>query len=71
MTFKELLKEKDMTASRLSRKIGVSKWTVGNWIHGNSSPQTAIVLYKVAQALEVDVQTVVNSLACSKAIKAV
>lgn len=61
MTFKELLKEKDMTASRLSRAIGVTKWTVGNWIHGTSMPRNAWTLVNIAKALDVDLKTLTDT----------
>lgn len=62
MTFKELLKSKDMTASRLSRKIGVSRESVGNWVHGRNVPKNILIIEKIATALETDVETVLNSL---------
>ena len=60
MSFKELLKSKDMTAARLSRKIGVARWTVGNWIHGRNAPQSILTVGKIAKALETDVETIIN-----------
>ena len=44
MSFKELLKSKDMTAARLSRKIGVTKETVGNWVHGRNIPKNVLTI---------------------------
>lgn len=60
MSFKELLKSKDMTAARLSRKIGVTKETVGNWVHGRNIPKNVLTIVKIAKALEVDVYMVIN-----------
>jgi transcriptional regulator with XRE-family HTH domain len=57
MTFKELLKEKDCTASRLSRAIGVSRTAVGLWVHGESVPSIDTAL-KIAKVLNVPVDTV-------------
>ena len=62
MSFKELLKSKDMTAARLSRKIGVTKETVGNWVHGRSTPQNILTFSEIAKALGTDIATVVDSL---------
>ena len=62
MSFKELLKSKDMTATRLSRKIGVTKETVGNWVHGRNTPQSVLTVCKIAKALETDFETVINCL---------
>lgn len=60
MSFKELLKSKDMTAARLSRKIGVTKETVGNWVHGRNTPQNVLTVGKIAKALETDFETILN-----------
>ncbi len=60
MSFKELLKSKDMTAARLSRKIGVTKETVGNWVHGRNAPQNVLIVGKIAKALETDFETILN-----------
>lgn len=60
MSFKELLKSKDMTAARLSRKIGVTKETVGNWVHGRNIPQNVLTVGKIAKALETDFETILN-----------
>ena len=60
MSFKELLKSKDMTAARLSRKIGVTKETVRNWVHGRNTPQNVLTVGKIAKALETDFETILN-----------
>ena len=57
MTFKELLKEKDCTASRLSRAIGVAHQTVSLWKNGKSVPSIDNAL-KIAKVLNVPVDTV-------------
>ena len=62
MSFRTLLKENDITAARLSRKIGVTKETVSNWCRGKNKPQNIVVINKIATALETDVQTVINCL---------
>ena len=60
MSFKELLKSKDMTAARLSRKIGVTRWTVCNWVNGRNTPQNVLTVGKIAKALETDFETILN-----------
>lgn len=60
MSFKELLKSKDMTAARLSRKIGVTRWTVCNWVNGRNAPQNVLIVGKIAKALETDFETILN-----------
>ena len=62
MTFRELLKSKDMTASRLSRKIGVSRNAVHYWAHGVTIPKEVLTVRHIAQALDTDMDTVLNSL---------
>lgn len=57
MTFKELLKEQDCTASRLSRAIGVSRTAVGLWVNGENVPSIDTAL-KIAKVLNVPVETV-------------
>ena len=57
MTFKELLKEKDCTASRLARALGVTVQTVGLWKKGKNVPNIENA-FKIAHVLNVPVDTV-------------
>lgn len=57
MTFKELLKERDVSAAQLSRWIGVSKTTITNWKDGKCSPAIKYVV-KIAERLAVSTETV-------------
>lgn len=66
MTFKELLKIKDMTASRLSRKIGKSEYTVYGWVHGRNYPKSANTIQAVAEALEETPEKVIDCLLASR-----
>lgn len=50
---KKLLKEKDITASQLSRSSGVPVQTISNWLSGQS-PRSITQLKTVADLLGVD-----------------
>jgi len=49
---KKLLKEKDLTAAQLSRRTGVPKNTLSDWLSGNS-PRDITQVKTVAEALGV------------------
>ena len=57
MTFREMLKNADCSASRLARAIGVSRQTVCNWQDGKNAPNIADS-QKIAQVLGVPLETV-------------
>ena len=57
MTFREMLKNADCSASRLARAIGVSRQTVCNWQDGKSAPNIADS-QKIAKVLGVPLETV-------------
>ena len=59
MTFRELLKSKDMTVARLARTIKVSGRTAYNWTYGKLPSTKYIPL--IAKALDVNVKTVMNT----------
>lgn len=50
MTFKELLKEKDIHGAQLARKVGVKRCTVSRWTRGEMRPKIEEIL-KISQAL--------------------
>ena len=57
MTFKELLKANDMSASRLARTIGVRTETVCHWVRGRSVPNV-IMERAISKALGVPIHVV-------------
>lgn len=59
MTLKELLKEKDLTAAWLSRRVGVSSAAVGMWVNGETMPGI-IHARKIAKALNVTTDEVID-----------
>jgi len=62
MSFAELLKSKDMTAARLSRRLHVTRETVGNWVHGRNAPSSVFTLSAIAKELNVSMEEVINCL---------
>ena len=60
MTFKELLKSKDMTVARLARTIKVNGRTVYNWTTYGKTPSTRYIPL-IAKALDVNVKTVLSA----------
>ena len=60
MKFKELLKEKDLHASQLARRINVSAGAVWKWCNDKSKPDVSYIT-KIANVLGVSSETV---LAC-------
>lgn len=59
MTFKELLKKKDISAARLSRILGYNRFMVSGWCRGISKPRIEI-LPKLAETLGISIDEVVN-----------
>lgn len=62
MKFKQLLKEKDITASQLARRLNISVAVVWKWCNDKSRPDI-IYVPEIANILRVSVETV---LACWK-----
>lgn len=60
MNFKEFLKRKDLTASQLARRLGVSVAVVWKWTNNRSEPKAAYIS-QIAKVLNVPVEQV---LAC-------
>lgn len=64
MSFKENLKfeleYQDIQLKELAAKTGISKNTLGNYLTGHNSLPTADNAVKIAQALEVSVEYLVN-----------
>jgi DNA-binding XRE family transcriptional regulator len=57
MTFRELLKSCDCTASRLARAVGVSRQAVQFWIDGTTVPSVDKAA-KIAEVLGVKLERV-------------
>ena len=58
MEFKELLESKDMTASRLSRILGLSRSAVSAWVSGRTEPNLT-TLVQISQTLDVGIEELV------------
>ena len=59
MTFRELLKASDCTASRLARALGVSRTIVSYWADGRSVP-SVVTAARIADVLNVPIEKVVK-----------
>ena len=59
MTFRELLKENDMSCARLARKIGVSRSLVSLWAKGKSRPKLELVPV-LAELFSVSAEDIIN-----------
>lgn len=59
MTFKELLREKDIHGAQLARKIGCSRASISAWTLGKSTPRLEYCRL-IATALGISVNEVVN-----------
>ena len=57
MKLKQLLKEKDITASQLARRLGVSVGVVWKWCNDKSKPDVTHIP-KIASILGVSLETV-------------
>lgn len=61
MTFKELLKKKDIHGAQLARRLGCHRSVVSNWCRGVNRPPLDTVP-KIATVLGVTIEEVVVSL---------
>ena len=61
MTFKELLKAKDIHGAQLARRLGCHRSVVSNWCRGVSCPPIDIVP-QIAAILDISIEEVVVSL---------
>lgn len=59
MTFRTLLKEKNITQTELGARIGLCQSAVSLWVLGKCAPRFG-TMQKLAKALDVDLQTIVN-----------
>ena len=59
MSFKELLKEKDITGAQLSRRLGKTSAAVSKWIQSKSEPSLTDVK-KISKILNVSTDDVLN-----------
>lgn len=59
MTFKELLKKREMTQEQLAKKLKVTQQTVSQWCNGATAPQRKI-WSKVAKTLDVTVEQLLD-----------
>ena len=59
MTFKELLKEKDIHGAQLARKIGCSRASISAWVLGKYTPNLKYCRL-IAATLGISVIDVVN-----------
>ncbi len=60
MTFRELLKKKNVTQEELAVAIGVTQATISYWSIGITQPRTRHLI-KIAKVLGVSVKTLVES----------
>lgn len=60
MTFRELLKKKNVTQEELAVAIGVRQSAVSAWVCGKTQPRTRHLI-KIAKVLGVSVKTLVES----------
>lgn len=65
MTFRELLKQKDIHGAQLARKLGVTRSVVSNWVRGKNFPST-IYLTKIAEILGISLTDLLNALSKTK-----
>ena len=56
---KDLLKEKDLHAAQLARRIGVDRSTVSKWSSGKLKPKEKY-LSKISEVLNVSVEEVIK-----------
>ena len=59
MTFKELLKSKDIHGAQLARRVGCDRALVSCWMTGKSRPKLDM-LPKIAKALDVSIEDVLS-----------
>lgn len=62
MTFRQLLKEKDLHMSQLARRIGVTRAAVSSWANGLTAP-TSAKIPAIAKALGASVGEVLDCFA--------
>lgn len=62
MKLKQLLKEKDLSAAQLSRRVGVSVYTTWKWTNNKGEPN-AVHMLQIAEALNVPVEDIVRCFA--------
>lgn len=60
MTFKELLKKKNVTQEQLALSLGVSQSTISYWANGKTAPRTRD-LSRISKALGVSVKSLIAS----------
>ena len=65
MTFRELLKQKDIHGAQLARKLGVDRSVVSNWVRGKNFPRP-IYLTKIAEILGISLTDLLNALSKTK-----
>ena len=59
MTFKNLLKNHNLTQTELAKQLGLSQSTISLWVLGKCYPRFD-KMQKLAKVLNVDLQTIVN-----------
>lgn len=59
MSFKELLKEKDLSGAQLSRRLGKTSSAVSKWVRGQAEPSLTDVKL-ISEILNVSVDDVLN-----------
>ena len=57
MKLKQILKEKDITASQLARRLGISVGVVWKWCNNKSKPDICFIS-RIARILEISELTV-------------
>ena len=59
MSFRELLKQKDLHGVQLARRIGCERSLVSCWVTGKSRP-TLDMIPKIAKVLDVSIEDIVK-----------
>lgn len=59
MTFKELVKQKNIKQNFIAKQLKISPQLVSRWIKGDCEPQLCMV-EPLAEILKVDIQSIIN-----------
>lgn len=59
MLFSDLLQQKKLSQRKLAKKLKLSQAAISLWVTGKCMPHL-ITMQKIAEILEVDLQTVIN-----------
>lgn len=59
MTFREVLKQKEITQVKLAKELGVTQALISKWVNGELTPRTKM-LPKISKILNVTVDNVIS-----------